>query len=196
MDSESRKQRDAFLSEFRERGDSLRQMKEEDLSNGDVLEWYVYSSEHVPARAFIIQTYGHGNGIEVYVATKGNTYTDTLNAVTAREFNYQAETGRRYCVRGPYCYGFGDSPSQAMANARINLPGFVVEQSKKKKIPVRWECFQVEAGCDLRICEGTGSVTWSPINGARCANELLTGLLKSKLEAAGKATEGGDKPKG
>ena len=72
MDPKGRDRRDNFLNKLRTSGDGVtwRQMRAEYMDNGDVLEWYVVTAPKV-YRAFIIQIYANGNGIEVYPAAQG-----------------------------------------------------------------------------------------------------------------------------
>lgn len=82
MDIESRKRRDQFLDTFPKDGErSIRQLRAEELSNGDALEWYTYASDGAVC-VFIIQVFAQGNGIEVYRSTAGsNNMDDTVQAI-------------------------------------------------------------------------------------------------------------------
>lgn len=83
------------------------------------------------------------------------------------------DTHVMFCVRGPHCFGFSYSPGKALKNAKMNLPGFVKDQAKEKKIPIVWDCFEIDPATKFEISHVDGTCSWSPKDGARKRNELI-----------------------
>ena len=69
-----------------------------------------------------------------------------------------------YCVRGPFCFGYGFGPAEAFAHALRELPSFVKSQARERKLPIKWECFEVDPGCEFELYD-TGT--------AHCGNTYL-----------------------